>query len=66
MSITVLKKGNTLQVLEASDAVPDGTKLTLYTAEELTSANEERRQWLAAQMPAFVRGDENEAAEELF
>jgi hypothetical protein len=66
MSITVLKKGNTLQVLQASDAVPDGTKLTLYTAEELTSANEERRQWLEAQMPAFVRGDENEAAEELF
>jgi hypothetical protein len=66
MSITVIKKGDTLQVLQASDLVPDGTTLTLYTAEEIPSAAEARRQWLAAQMPAFVRGDENEAAEDLF
>jgi hypothetical protein len=66
MSVTVVKEGGTLKVLQASDVVPDGTKLTLYTVEELSSIGEERRQWLNAQMPSFVRGDENETAEELF
>lgn len=66
MSLTVIKEGDTLRVLRASGALPEGTPLTLYTAEELPSANEARREWLEAQMPAFIRGDEDEAAEELF
>lgn len=35
MSVTVVKEGNTLRVLQSSETIPDGQQLVLYTAEEL-------------------------------
>ena len=66
MSITVIKEGSSLRVLEASEEIPDGTRLTLFTEQELASAEERRRAGLAAQMPSFIRGDEHEEGESLF
>lgn len=60
MSITVIKEGNSLRVLGASEQIPEGTQLTLFTEQELASVEERRGAWLAAQMPSFIRGDEDE------
>jgi hypothetical protein len=66
MSFTVVKEGNTLRILEAGAPVPDGERLVLYTAQELRALEAERRAGLDLQMPFFIRGDEDEAAEDLF
>jgi hypothetical protein len=66
MSVTIIKEGNTLRLIESSEPIPDGTKLVLFTEQELLELDKERRSWLALQMPSFIRGDEDERAEELF
>jgi len=38
----------------------------LFTANELSDLQLERRDWLNIQMPSFIRGDEEENAEDLF
>lgn len=66
MSVTVIKEGNTLRLVESSELIPDGTTLVLFTEKELRALEAERKGWLDVQMPSFIRGDEDEAAEELF
>jgi hypothetical protein len=66
MSVTIIKEGNTLRLLESSEPIPDGTKLVLFTEEELRELEAERRAWLDLQMPSFIRGDEDEVAEDIF
>lgn len=66
MSITVVKEGTILRVLHSSEPIPDGQRLVLFSAEELQGVDRERRGWLDVQMPAFIRGDEDEVAEQLF
>ncbi len=46
MSITVLRKGNTLELVESTGEIPEGVPLVLFTKGELTSPNA----WEAAQM----------------
>jgi len=53
MSITIKRTGTAVHVLEGAHTLPEGTPVELFTGEEL-------------QMPSFIRGDEDEDAEELF
>ncbi len=66
MCVTVVKEGETLRVLEASEPIAEGTKLVLYTEQEFRALEAERKTWLDLQMPSFIRGDEDEVAEDLF
>jgi hypothetical protein len=53
VSITIKRTGTAVHVLEGAHTLPDGTPVQLFTGQEL-------------QMPSFIRGDEDEDAEELF
>ncbi|MDX6767776.1 MAG: hypothetical protein SFU85_13415 [Candidatus Methylacidiphilales bacterium] len=66
MSITVVKEGGVLRVIDSSEPIPEGAHLELYTENELLSISLERKAMLDLQMPSFIRGDEDESAEELF
>jgi hypothetical protein len=66
MSITIKRTGSAVQVLEGAQTLPDGTIVELFTGEELQALNQQRRAELDIQMPSFIRGDEDEDAEDLF
>lgn len=66
MSIHVIKEGNVLRLVESSEPIPEGAHLHLFTEEELLALDRERIAMLNLQMPSFIRGDEDESAEELF
>ena len=66
MSITIKRTGKAVQVLEGADTLPEGMPVQLFTGEELQGLELERRDILDLQMPSFIRGDEDEDAEELF
>lgn len=66
MSITVKRTGSTIQVLEGVHTLPEGTEVELFTVEELQALDQQRRAELELQIPSFIRGDEDEDAEELF
>ncbi|MEB3242562.1 MAG: hypothetical protein VKO44_02905 [Cyanobacteriota bacterium] len=66
MSITIKRMGTTFQVLEGADSLPEGTPVQLYTGDELQRLGAEHSAMLTAQMPSFLRGDEDEDAGELF
>jgi hypothetical protein len=66
MSIEVIKEGNVLRVVESSEPIPEGAHLRLYTEEQLLALDRERYAMLDLQMPSFIRGNEDESAEELF
>ena len=44
----------------------EGDEVELFTVNELSDLQLERRDWLNMQMPSFIRGDQNEDAVELF
>jgi len=66
MSITIKRTGSTIQVLEGVHTLPEGTEVELFTVEELQALDQQRRAELELQIPSFIRGDEDEDAEELF
>jgi hypothetical protein len=66
MSITAVKEGHVLRVLSASGEIPEGQVLELIVTEDSPETRKERQAWLEAQMPSFIRGDEEESAEDLF
>lgn len=66
MSITIRRTGTAVQVLQGAHTLPEGEAVQLFTGEELQSLERERLAELEMQMPAFIRGDEEEDAEELF
>jgi hypothetical protein len=66
MSITIKRTGSAVQVLEGAQTLPEGTVVELFTGEELQALNQQRRAELELQMPSFIRGDEDEDAEDLF
>jgi len=65
MSITIIKVGDHLRVLEASAPIPENTPMQFFTSQEFHEM-EEHRAMLALQAAAFIRGDEDESAEDLF
>lgn len=66
MSVTLIKEGNTLRLLDSSEPIPEGQPLVLFREGELRALEAERKAWLDLQMPSFIRGDEDECAEDLF
>ena len=44
----------------------EGSGMQILSSDELKEDNQERRTMLDLQMPTFIRGDEDEDAEELF
>ena len=66
MSLTIKRLGTDVHVLNWEDTLPEGEEVELLTANELSDLQFERREWLDMQMPSFIRGDEDENAEDLF
>ena len=66
MNVTVIKEGDVLRVIHSSETIPDGARLVLFSEEALRTLNADRESWVNTQMPSFIRGDEDESAEDLF
>jgi hypothetical protein len=66
MSITVIKQNNSLRIVSVDGQIEEGKTIRLLTEDEFLKLERERVAELEVQMPAFVRGDENESAEDLF
>lgn len=60
MSISVIKEGNVLRVVESSEPILDGAKLTLYTASELSALSKSLTAWEAAQLESTFQEDEDD------
>jgi hypothetical protein len=66
MSVKIKRIGTDLQVLAGMETLPEGEMIELFTVEEISALDRERREWLQLQMPSFLRGDEDEDARDLF
>jgi hypothetical protein len=66
MSVTVKRMGEAVGVLQGASSLPEGQELVLSTASDLIDLDRERRAEVDQQMPSFLRGAEDEVAEELF
>ena len=66
MSLTIKRLGSSVHVLNGAETLSEGEEVELFTANELSDLQFERREWLDMQMPSFIRGDEDENAEDLF
>ncbi|MEB3310319.1 MAG: hypothetical protein VKJ02_08800 [Snowella sp.] len=64
MSITILKEGDTVRLLQSDIQIPEGEPIILFTKEEMIQQIQD--EWVNLQMPSFVRDDEDEDGEELF
>ena len=66
MSLTIKRLGAAVHVLNGAETLPEGEEVELFTANELSNLQLERREWLNMQMPSFIRGDEDDNAEDIF
>ena len=66
MSLTIKRLGAAIHVLNGAEMLPEGEEVELFTANELSDLQLERREWLNMQMPSFTRGDEDENVVEFF
>ncbi len=66
MSVTVKRVGEAVEVLQGASSLPEGEEIVLFTASDLINLDHERREEVDLQMPSFLRGAEDEVAEELF
>jgi hypothetical protein len=66
MSVTLKRVGEAVEVLQGASSLPEGQEVLLFTASDLKALDRERRDEVDLQMPSFLRGDEDEDAEELF
>ena len=66
MSLTIKRLCTSVHVLNGAETLPEGEEVELFTPNELSDLQLERREWLNNQMPSFIRGDQNEDAVELF
>ena len=66
MSITVIREANTLKIVESHGEIPEHIPFRFLTEDEWRIAEKDRTQWLDLQMPSFIRGAEDEDAEQLF
>ena len=66
MSLTIKRIGDAVDVLNGVETLPEGEEMELFTANELSDLQLERREWLNMQMSSFIRSDEDENAEDLF
>jgi len=66
MSLTIKRLGDAVHVLNGLETLSEGEEMELFTANEVSDLQLERRESLNMQMPSFIRGDEDENAEDLF
>jgi len=62
MSLTIKRLVEAVHVLNGVETLLEGEEVELFTANELSDLQLERRGWLHLQMPSFIRGDEDEKA----
>jgi hypothetical protein len=65
MSVTLKRVGEAVEVLQGASSLPEGQEVVLFTASDLKNLDRERRDEVDLQMPSFLRGDEDEDAEDL-
>ncbi len=66
MSVTLKRVGEAVEVLQGASSLPEGEEIVLFTASDLIDLDRERREEVDLQMPSFLRGAEDEDADELF
>jgi hypothetical protein len=66
MSVTLKRVGDAVEVMEGASSLPEGEEIVLFTASDLMDLDRGRRDEVDLQMPSFLRGDEDEDAEDLF
>jgi hypothetical protein len=66
MSVTLKSVGETVEVLQGADSLPEGQEVILFSSSDLKNLDRERRDEVDLQMPSFLRDDEDEDAEALF
>jgi len=66
MSVTLKRVGDTVEVMQGASSLPEGEEIVLFTASDLKNLDRGRRDEVDLQMPSFLRGDEDEDAEDLF
>ena len=53
-------------MLQGANTLPEGQEVVLFTAADLIDLDRGHREEVDLQMPSFLRGDEDEDAEDLF
>jgi hypothetical protein len=53
-------------VQEGASSLPEGEEIVLFTASDLIDLDRERREEVELHIPSFLRGAEDEDAEDLF
>ena len=66
MSVTLKRVGDAVEVMQGANSLPEGEEIVLFTASDLKNLDRGRRDEVDLQMPSFLRGDEDEDAEDLF
>jgi hypothetical protein len=66
MSVTLKRVGDAVEVMQGASSLPEGEEIVLFTASDLKNLDRGRRDEVDLQMPSFLRGDEDEDAEDLF
>ena len=66
MTITVLKEGETIHLIATDELLPEGQPMTLFTQAEVDDLIASYSKQANLQMASFLRGDEEESAEDLF
>jgi hypothetical protein len=66
MSLTIKRTGSRVHMLSGAESLPEGEAVALYTAAEVSALHADRIAWLELQMPSFLRGEDDEAAADLF
>ena len=66
MSDTVKCVCEPVEVLQGASSLPEGEEVVLFSASELNNLDRMRREEVDLQMPSFLRGADDEDAEELF
>lgn len=66
MSDTVKRVCEPVEVLQGASSLPEGQEVVLFSASELNNLDRMRREEVDLQMPSFLRGADDEDAEELF
>jgi hypothetical protein len=66
MSVILKRVGDAVEVMQGASSLPEGEEIVLFTATDLKNLDRGRRDEVDLQMPSFLRGDEDEDAEDLF
>jgi hypothetical protein len=66
VSVTLKSVGESVEVLQVANSLPEGQNVDPLTASDLKNLDRERLDEVDLQMPSFLRGNEDEDAEELF